>query len=95
MVPVERHVFLRRKKVSSGSVSGGAGSKRPLVITLTVVGVIAIIVAILWFAGAAPSFLNAGSHVKGHGNHVYRGAVGLVVGIGCLAGAWFANKRSR
>jgi hypothetical protein len=92
---VERHVFPRRKKVSSGSVSGGAGSRRPLVIALVIVGVIALIVAILWFAGAAPSFLNAGSHVKGHGNHVYRGAVGAVVGIAALIGAWLVNKRSR
>jgi len=81
--------------VSSNSVSGGAGSKRPLVIALAVVGVVALIVGILWFAGAAPSFLNAGSHVKGHGNHVYRGAVGVVVGIGALVGAWLVNKRSR
>jgi len=80
--------------VSSDSVSGGAGTKRPLIITLAVVGAVALIVGILWFAGAAPSFLDAGSHVKGSGNHVYRGAAGVVVGIAALAGAWFMNKRS-
>jgi hypothetical protein len=85
----------RRKKVSSGSVSGGAGSKRPLAIALAVIGVIAIIVGILWFAGATPSFLNIGSHVKGHGHHVYRGAVGVVVGIAALFGAWRLSRRSR
>lgn len=80
--------------MSSESVSGGAGSKRPLIIVLAVIGAVALILGILWFVGAAPSFLDAGSHVKGHGNHVYRGAAGVVVGVVALAGAWIMNKRS-
>jgi hypothetical protein len=77
--------------VSSQSVSGG--SKRSLTIILAVIGVIALVLAILWLSGAAPSFLNSGSHVKGGGNHIYRGIAGLVVAIACGAGAWWTNKK--
>ena len=81
--------------MSSGSVSGGAGSRRPLVIVLAVIGVVALVVGVLWFTGAAPSFLNVGSHVKGHGHHLFRGLAGVVVGIAALLGAWSVSKRSR
>jgi len=78
--------------VSSETVSGG--SKRTLTIILAVIGVIALVVAVLWFAGVSPSFLNAGSHVKGHsGHHLFRGIAGLVVAIVAFAGAWFTNKK--
>lgn len=78
--------------MSSQSVSGG--SKRTLTIVLAVIAVIALVLAILWFAGASPSFLNLGSHVKGSGgHHLFRGIAGLVVAIVCGAGAWFTNKR--
>jgi hypothetical protein len=77
--------------VSSQSVSGG--SKRSLTIILGVIAVIALVLAILWLSGAAPSFLNSGSHVKGGGNHIYRGIAALVVAIACGAGAWWTNKK--
>jgi hypothetical protein len=84
--------------VSTASVSGGASaSKKPLVIVLAVIGVVAIIVGILYMvAGSAlPSFLTAGSHVH-KGNHLARGGVALVVGIAAFIGAWFSTKsRSR
>jgi hypothetical protein len=81
-------------KVSSGSVAGNSGSKRPLVITLAVVGVIVLILGILWFTGTAPAFLNAGSHVKASsGHHLYRGIAAVVVGIAALAGAFVMNKK--
>ena len=54
---------------------------------------IALVLAILWLSGAAPSFLNSGSHVKGGGNHIYRGIAALVVAIACGAGAWWTNKK--
>jgi hypothetical protein len=73
--------------VSSGS------SKRSLVIILAVVAVVALILAILWMTGSAPSFLNSGSHVKGGGNHIFRGVAALVVAIVCGVGAWWANKK--
>jgi hypothetical protein len=76
--------------VSSQSVSG---SKRSLTIILAVVAVVFLVLAVLWFAGASPSFLNSGSHVKS-GGHIFRGIAGLVVAIVCGAGAWWTNKRS-
>lgn len=78
--------------MSSQSVPGG-GSKRSLVIILAVVAVIALVLAILWLTGSAPSFLNSGSHVKGNGNHLYRGIAALVAAIVLGAGAWWANKK--
>ncbi len=79
--------------MSSQSVSS-ASSKRSLVIILAVVAVIALILAVLWLTGSAPSFLNSGSHVKGGGNHIFRGVAGLVVAIVCGVGAWWASKKA-
>jgi hypothetical protein len=84
----------RRRQVSTASVSGGAStSKKPLVIILAVIGVLAIIVGVLYMvAGTSlPSFLTAGSHVH-KGNHLARGGVALVVGLACLIGSWFSTK---
>ena len=78
----------------SSASYGGSSSKRPLVIVLAVVGVVAIVVGVLWFTGATPSFLNVGSHVH-KGGHLIRGSVAVVVGIAALVYAWFMNKRSR
>jgi drug/metabolite transporter (DMT)-like permease len=73
--------------VSSASVTS-SGSKR-LVVILTVIGVLAIIVGVLYMvAGSSlPSFMTAGSHVH-KGNHIARGSVAAVVGILALVGAW-------
>ncbi len=82
--------------MSSASVSGGAStSRKPLVIILAVIGVVAIILGILYLVGgsAVPHFLVAGSHVKSSkGHHLARGGVAIVVGIAALLGAWFATK---
>ena len=80
--------------MSSTSVSGGTStSKKPLVIVLAVVGVLAIIVGILYMVAgdSLPSFLTAGSHVH-KGNHLARGGLALVLGVACLIGAWFSSK---
>ena len=78
--------------MSSESVSDG--SKRSLTIILAIVAVIAIILGILWFAGAAPSFLDSGSHVKASGGgHVYRGTAAVVVGLVLGGAAWFNRKK--
>ena len=78
--------------MSSESVSDG--SKRSLTIILAIVAVIAIILGILWFAGAAPSFLDSGSHVKPTGGgHVYRGTAAVVVGLVLGGAAWFSRKK--
>jgi uncharacterized membrane protein YidH (DUF202 family) len=75
------------------TTSTASGTRKPLVIVLAVVGVVAIIVGILWFTGAAPHFLNLGSHVK-HGGHLFRGGVAAIVGVGLLVFAWIQNKKS-
>jgi hypothetical protein len=80
--------------VSTASVSGGTStSKKPLVVILAVIGVVAIIVGILYMVAgnSMPSFLTAGSHVH-KGNHLARGGVALVVGLACLIGSWFSTK---
>lgn len=78
--------------MSAQSVSGG--SKRSLTIILAIVALIAVVLGILWFAGAAPSFLDSGSHVKsGSGGHVYRGAAAVVVGLVLGGAAWFSRKK--
>jgi len=80
--------------VSGTSVSDGTStSKKPLVIILVVIGILAIIVGVLYMvAGTSlPSFLTAGSHVH-KGNHLARGGVALVLGVACLIGAWFSSK---
>jgi hypothetical protein len=78
--------------VSSASTPGAAPSRAPLVIILTVVGVLAIIAAILYVSGAANSmhFL-VGSVHKGH--HMVRFIVSLVVGVAFLIGAYIARSR--
>ena len=76
--------------MSSQSVSGG--SKRTLTIILAIIAVIALVLAILWFAGASPSFLNSGSHVQERRPCLPRVA-GLVVAIVCGVGAWCTNKK--
>ena len=78
--------------MSSQTVPGGS-SKRSLVIILAIVAVVAIVLGALWLGGWAPHFLNAGSHVKGSGHHLYRGLVALVVGIAAGVGAWWTNRK--
>jgi len=80
--------------VSGASMSGGASAgRRPLVIILAVIGVLAIIVGVLYLAAgnSLPSFLTAGSHVH-KGSHLARGGAALAVGVAALVGAWFSAK---
>ena len=80
---------------STDTPSGtNSGNKKPVVIALAVVGVIALIVGILWFVGAAPGFLNVGSHVKHGGGHLFRGGVAAVIGLGLLVFAWIQHKKA-
>jgi hypothetical protein len=83
--------------VSSGSVSGGVGSKRPLVIALAIVGVVFVILAILFFAGVGMGPLDSVGHTGkvNNGSHGIRGIVSVVIAVLALGGAWFANRRSR
>jgi hypothetical protein len=80
--------------VSSATVSGGASSSRkPLVIVLAIIGIVALVLGFLYlFAGSSlPSFLTAGSHVS-KGNHNIRGIVCLVVGVVVLIGSWIFGR---
>jgi hypothetical protein len=78
--------------VSSASTPGAAPNRAPLVIILAVVGVLAIIAAILYVSGAANSLhFMVGSVHKGH--HVVRFIVSLVVGAAFLIGAYIARSR--
>ena len=83
--------------MSSETVSGGAGSKRPLVIVLAIIGVVFIVLAILFFAGVGLGPLNSIGHSGkvNHGSHGIRGSVSAVIGVVALAGAWFANRKAR
>lgn len=79
--------------MSSQSVSSSS-SKRSLVIILAIIAAVALILAILWLTGSAPSFLDSGSHVKNSGgNHLFRGIAALVVAAVCGAGAWWTGKK--
>lgn len=81
--------------MSSASATGGAtaGSKKPLVIVLVVIGVLALILGVLYMVAgnSLPGFLTAGSHVKS-GNHLARGGVCLVVGVVVLIGSWLTGR---
>lgn len=79
--------------MSSQSVSGGS-SKRSLMLILAVIAGLALILAILWLTGSAPSFLDSGSHVKSSGgSHLFRGVAALVLAVVCGAGAWWTGKK--
>ena len=78
--------------MSTASAASGSGRK-PVVLVLAIIGVLAIIIGILWMVGAAPAFLNVGSHVH-KGGHLIRGAVAVVVGLGLGVFAFIQNKKS-
>ncbi len=82
--------------MSSPSVAGKSGSKRPLVIGLAVVGVVLIILAVLFFAGVNMGPLDSIGHSGKvtSGSHGVRGSISAVVGVIALVSAWLMNKRS-
>jgi hypothetical protein len=79
--------------VSTASAASGSGRK-PIVLILAIIGVLAIIVGILWMLGVAPGFLDVGSRVKDSGHHLIRGAVAIVVGLGLGVFAFIQNRKS-
>jgi len=82
--------------VSSASVSGGAGSRRPLVIGLAVIGVVFLILAILFFAGVNMGPLDTIGHSgkANHGSHGVRGSVSAVIAVLAFVGAWITSRKS-
>jgi len=82
--------------VSSASVSGsGASGRRPLVVTLAVIGALAVVYAVLCLAvKGLPSFLTLYTTAKGHDKtHPFHAVVALVIAVALFVGAWFANKK--
>jgi hypothetical protein len=73
--------------VAVGNVSSGASGKRMLAFIMAIVGVLAIIAAGLYVAGAANSLHVMVGSVH-HGHHAVRAAICLVVGLALLVGAW-------
>jgi hypothetical protein len=79
--------------VSSASASSGRPGNRPLAVIVGIIGILAVIVGVLYFAlTSLPGFLTLGSHVHGAGHHLLRGAVALIVGIVLLIVAWRTSK---
>jgi hypothetical protein len=74
--------------MSTENPAGWTGRK-PVVLALALLGLLALIVAILWTAGLTPGIINS-SH---SGGHALRGAAAAVVGIVLLVIAWIQNKR--
>ena len=83
--------------MSSASLPGGASAKRPLVIVLGVLGVLAVVLGIVFMAVTnLPHFLTAGSHVhSASGHHIIRGAVALVVGVVLVGAAWWFSRSKK
>lgn len=83
--------------MSSASVSGpGTSSKRPLVITLAVVGVLALIYGILNLAvkGLPKAITLYSSSTKTNVHHPVHAVVAIVVGLILLGLAYWQNKKS-
>jgi hypothetical protein len=82
--------------VSSQAMPGGAGSRRPLIIGLAVVGVVFLVLAVLFFAGVGLGPLDTIGHSgkTNHGSHDIRGAASAVIAIVALCGAWLMSRKS-
>jgi hypothetical protein len=66
-------------------------ANRALVIAAVVVGLALIVLAVVYFAepaGSLPSWMPGHESGSGH-HHVKHGIASLLVGLACLAFAWF------
>jgi hypothetical protein len=82
--------------VSSDSDASGQSSKRLVALVLAIIGALGIILGIVYIAvpaGSLPAFMGATHPANGH--HTVRMATALVIGIVCLAAAWYVNKGSK
>jgi hypothetical protein len=83
--------------VSSASVSGsGASGKRPVIIVLAVVGVLALVYGVLNLAVKnlpKAITLYSSSHSK-NATHPLHAIVAIVIAVALFAGAWWMNKKS-
>ncbi|MBO0824813.1 MAG: hypothetical protein J2P27_13285, partial [Actinobacteria bacterium] len=80
---------------STAAAPRRSAAQRALVVVLTVLGVLAIVVGIMFITGAANSIHPLSGSVH-HGHHVIRLTVSLVVGVLLLAAAsYFARTSSK
>jgi hypothetical protein len=89
-------IFFKEDYVSSDSDASGQSSKRLIALVLAIIGALAIILGIVYLAvpaGSLPALLGARHPANGH--HTVRMATALVIGIVCLAAAWYVNKGSK
>jgi hypothetical protein len=81
-------------EVVSTASAPGRSANRALTIVLGILGILAIILGVLYVAGALNSVhVLVGSHHKG--SHQVRAAISFVVGVVLLILAWAANRSSR
>ncbi len=87
--------------MSSESAAGGRSPGKMIVIViLVIIGILAIIAGILYFAEPAkslPSILGTIHHPASRAkkDRPARGAVAVVVGVFCLVAAWFVGRSPR
>jgi hypothetical protein len=83
--------------VSSVTESGTRSSSKGIAVVLAILGVLAIIVAIIYMTVAAkslPGFLPG--HIAGSsGHHPLRAGTALIVGLILLALAWWVGRRGK
>jgi flagellar basal body-associated protein FliL len=85
--------------MSPENVAGGRSALRMIAIfVLVIIAMLAIIAGIMYFAEPAkslPSILGTITHPASRANahRPVRGTVVLVVGVLCLAAAWFVGRR--
>jgi hypothetical protein len=87
----------KEEEVSSASVSGsGASGKRPVVITLAVVGVLALVYGILnLVVKNLPKAITLYSNAHGkNATHPLHAIVAIVVAVALFAGAWWMSRKS-
>ena len=68
-------------------------NRRPLVALALVVGILLIVVAVIYWiepARSLPGFF-PGHEAGSHHHHVKHGVAAFLVGLACLAFAWFAT----
>jgi hypothetical protein len=82
--------------VSSASVSGGASGKRPLVITLAVVGVLALVYGILnLVVKGLPKALTLYSSSKNtHIHHPLHALLAIVIALVLFGLAWWQSQKA-
>ncbi|HEX9536548.1 MAG TPA: hypothetical protein VGA04_00050 [Streptosporangiaceae bacterium] len=79
--------------MSSVTQSGTRSSNKGLAVVLAILGVLAIVVAIIYWTVAAGSLPSILGHINGStGHHALRAATSAVVGVILLGLAWWVGR---